>query len=393
MAPSHKPGNQHWKGKNHRHHDQQQQQLSQQELQISSHPVNPFETGIGCDQYGLLEIDRALRRRGDFARACHELALVLRTAYDLLSKSAQAAVFQDVLTAFQQLPQSGGSRQKAAAVVLLRAAQAVLPKQRKMTAVSEFRRTSLANHRTSKREKQSDNKHDDNDSDDSDADILEMSHLPMDVVAHVLDYLDPPSLVAVSAVCRSFCELSASNEELWEAHFTALFGVEAAAEAIERVRRGHKEGGSGEERGGRMLDPGSRGLPVVDRRAQWRRAFERAACRGDRASFLSSNRAYCTTCNRLLWISSPKLRYASASADNRDDALTSKLQTAVHDGHCLVRSRGKEPLQHALYPLSPEEVVLFLKDGCIPMSELLSDSDSDDEHGSAFRLWAPPSIR
>ncbi|XP_042389442.1 F-box protein At5g52880-like isoform X4 [Zingiber officinale] len=101
-------------------------------------------------RYEELGLAEALSRRHDYSAACHELALILRLAYAHLPKNLQSVVFQDTLSAFRLLPEVQTGYGISSANVLLQAAEAALPKQKKAIAVSEFKHAAVAYKRRSK---------------------------------------------------------------------------------------------------------------------------------------------------------------------------------------------------------------------------------------------------
>eukprot|EP00897_Mesotaenium_endlicherianum_P003040 jgi/Mesen1/2764/ME000170S01880 len=190
-----------------------------------------YESTACVDDYMTLQLQPAFLRRRDYAEACRELALLLRKLYAAASKSLQAVLFDDTIVAFQRLPLMGGSEQKAAAHLLLRAAEAVLPKQRRQVAALEFKQACLTWTRNYRRLYGSGGGGGGDETDDDDAaDHAGAAQLPLDVMHSVLRFLDAVSLARVAAVCSSFRHLAA-DERLWRAQMLEIFGEHGAPEA------------------------------------------------------------------------------------------------------------------------------------------------------------------
>ncbi|KAH9309595.1 hypothetical protein KI387_037506 [Taxus chinensis] len=150
-------------------------------------------------RYEELELRVALARRWDYVEACKELAVILRGAYSKLSKNLQALIFQDTLAAFRLLPEAETSQRILAANLLLQAAEASLPKQKKALAITEFKHAAVALRRRSKFRSQE----------------TEPLQLTSDVLIYIFDLLDVRSLVSAGLVCSdAICLRNAWNVDM-----------------------------------------------------------------------------------------------------------------------------------------------------------------------------------
>ncbi|KAJ4787643.1 F-box protein [Rhynchospora pubera] len=211
------------------------------------------------NRYEDLGIAAALSRPWDFPTACSELSAILRLCYSHLPKTLQSLVFQDTLLAFRTLPDIQTGYGVAAAKSLLRAVEAVLSKQKKAAAVSEFKRSVVAHSRRSKS--------------CYDGGTLQ---LPLDVLVHVFSFLDMRSLVAASLVCWSWN--SAANENtLWQIEYSIFFGASCIKD-IETANR---------------LD--------------WKKAFQHKY-KGELSIEAPTNRAVCRNCCSIVWLCSLSCR-------------------------------------------------------------------------------------
>ncbi|XP_078151839.1 F-box protein At5g52880-like [Carex rostrata] len=162
--------------------------------------------------YEELGIAAALSRPWDYPTACDELSAMLRLGYSHLSKPLQFLVFQDTLLAFRILPDIQTGYGVAATNSLLQAAEAVLPKQKKAAAVSEFKRSVVAHKRRSKS--------------NYDGDTVELSQ---DVLICLFSFLDMRSLVAAGLVCKSW-NSAAKENTLWKIEYSLFFGSSGVKE-------------------------------------------------------------------------------------------------------------------------------------------------------------------
>ncbi|KAJ3684951.1 hypothetical protein LUZ61_014115 [Rhynchospora tenuis] len=210
-------------------------------------------------KYEDLEIAAALSRPWDYPTACYELCAILRFSYSRLSKTDQSLVFQDTLLAFRILPDIQTGYEVAAANALLRAVEAVLPKQKKAAAVSEFKRSIVAHSRRSKSF--------------YDGGTLQ---LPLDVLVHVFSFLDMRSLAAASLVCWSWN--SAANENtLWNIKYSIFFGASCIKD-IETANR-----------------------------LNWKKAFQHKY-KDELSIEAPTNRAVCRNCCSMVWLSTLSCR-------------------------------------------------------------------------------------
>ncbi|XP_057853277.1 F-box protein At5g52880 isoform X4 [Cryptomeria japonica] len=144
--------------------------------------------------------------RWDYVEACKELAVILRGAYSKVPKNLQALMFQDTLAAFRLLPGADTSQRILAANLLLQAAEASLPKQKKALAITEFKHAAVALRRHSKFRHQ-------------EADPLQLTN---DVLVHIFGFLDVRSLVSTGLVCR-YWNLASKDNTLWQAKYQLHF--------------------------------------------------------------------------------------------------------------------------------------------------------------------------
>ncbi|XP_024518644.1 F-box protein At5g52880-like [Selaginella moellendorffii] len=293
-------------------------------------------------RYSSLRLGEALNRRCDYARACKELAVLLKQAYGIAPKSLQAALFQDLLAAFRILQDhpwcSAGDFSAASA--LLQASDSVLPKHKKGLAAGEFRKAAISLQRSSKNQSELD----------------ESCQLPVDVLVHVFSFLDPISLATAGCVCRSW-NSEYKDANLWQKLFTVV--LENTSFDPTRVLQL-----AGFELGD---DDSSTPLRVKDVSIQkigcWKKAFEIAVLRSPKLLYLFT-RAQCLTCKATFW--------------------SSELCLQTFANQCS----KKNFQEHKLRPLLLEQVVSFVLMGSRQAYNTKKDSDSDEDQYLPYaKLW------
>ncbi|GLJ38243.1 hypothetical protein SUGI_0778550 [Cryptomeria japonica] len=296
--------------------------------------------------YEELELRVALSRRWDYVEACKELAVILRGAYSKVPKNLQALMFQDTLAAFRLLPGADTSQRILAANLLLQAAEASLPKQKKALAITEFKHAAVALRRHSKFRHQ-------------EADPLQLTN---DVLVHIFGFLDVRSLVSTGLVCR-YWNLASKDNTLWQAkyqlHFDTCLPNDAHRKKSMNNALDDKVGSHNQNL--QRLELGVH--------TDWYEAFK-IAFEGHPSRVFMSNRAYCPTCKLTFWL------------NNRDSSLDGRISKHSH--------------QHRLKPMRPDQVLHFLLSESLESSSS-SSSDSDSEgvlvvDQRLSKLWAYPKL-
>ncbi|XP_023550710.1 F-box protein At5g52880 [Cucurbita pepo subsp. pepo] len=95
----------------------------------------------------------------------------------------------------------------SAAHLLAQGVEASLPKQKRNSAIVEFKKAMVAHKRRSKARQE----------------VKGSSQLPQDVLVHIFRFLDIESLVSAGLVCRSW-NAAADDEYLWRFQYTTFFG-------------------------------------------------------------------------------------------------------------------------------------------------------------------------
>ncbi|KAK1281507.1 F-box protein [Acorus calamus] len=287
-------------------------------------------------RYEQLGLEQLLDRSISYPSACTELSFILRGLYAKVPKPLQALLFNHTITAFRRLSCMQTSDGLSAANALLQAAEAVLPKQKKVMDVMEFKHAVVAHKRQSK----------------SVQDGEGSTELPQDVLIRIFKSLDMCSLVSVSLVCRAW-NSAASDGMLWQSQYSLLFGIHPKMKA-RTCKSAH------EQRQAALCqkthDEDSMGLVNV---LNWKEVFRTTYTRK-----FTSNRGYCEHCKSVLWLS--------------DTSCAS-----LHHHHLNHQPKIK--------PITPCQVVEFLLHKSLPSSTWSSDSESDPEDdGRLPRLWAYP---
>ncbi|OVA18928.1 F-box domain [Macleaya cordata] len=230
------------------------------------------------ERYQKLSLRESLSRVYDYPSACNELSFILRGAYAKVPKNLQSIIFDDTLIAFRLFPKVHTQSGKSAANLLLQAAEAALPKQKKVLAVTEFKHAVVAHKRRCKAQK------------DEEGSLVQ---LPQDVLVHIFSYLDMQSLVAVGLVCWSW-SLAANDNQLWLAQYVTFF---ESSESNKQIGKPTVEWSIDLHQKKESMNVKT----VVD----WREAFKMAYL--DKfSSRLRSNRGYCGHCKSIVWLSNMK---------------------------------------------------------------------------------------
>uniref|UniRef100_A0A2P2K3N0 F-box protein At5g52880 n=3 Tax=Rhizophora mucronata TaxID=61149 RepID=A0A2P2K3N0_RHIMU len=283
-------------------------------------------------RYQKLGFQEGLSRSHHYPVACKELSLILREAYNKVPKNLQSTIFQDILSAFRLLPEMQTRSAISAAHGLFQSTEAVLPKQKKNLAATEFRHAMVAHKRRSK----------------SNPEEERTVELPQDIIVDIFSFLDMQSLVAACLVCRSW-NSAASHNNLWQSQFAIYFDSNLNSSQDNELQNAMvgKDGAS------EILQDSTTGTSI-----DWREAFKRAYL-GNSSKKLTSNRGYCDRCEAIVWLSNMK-------CCNED---------------CKLR-----PETGPIMPVSSYQVVDYLLNGS---SSLVcsSDSDCESDDGLISRLW------
>ncbi|GAB4826301.1 hypothetical protein Ancab_009165 [Ancistrocladus abbreviatus] len=286
------------------------------------------------ERYQKLELRDSLSLSYRYPFVCRELSLILRLAYSKVPKTLQALILEDTLTAFRLLPQMQTQSAVSAANVLVQSAEAAMPKQKRALVLTEFRQAKVAHKRRSRGCKEDKGP----------------CQLPQDVLTHIFSFLDLQSLVSAGSVCRSW-NASASDNYLWQILYETYFG-DSDSSTNTKVRIGGKPVNDREHAPSENV--------ALSGSFNWKDAFRRAYI-GTPLRRFRFGRAYCGYCNSIAW---------------QSDDLT-----------CPNIHPGMGSLGLVIKPiLSPNQVVTYiLEDSYLMIYSSDSDSDSDGESG--FRLW------
>ncbi|KAF3432909.1 hypothetical protein FNV43_RR24011 [Rhamnella rubrinervis] len=292
---------------------------------------NPLE------RYQKLCLRESFPRIHRYPLACKELSFILRSAYAKFPKNLQALIFQDTLTAFRLLPGMQTSNAVSAAHLLLRGAEAALPKQKRNLAVTEFKQAMVAHKRRRKARQEEKGS----------------SQLPQDVLMHVFGFLDVQSLASVGQVCWSW-NLAANDNHLWQMQYATFFRSSDNGLKINGRQRYEVE--DNEDTSLQEQEE-----MVTRSSIDWREAFKRAYI-GRSSKKLTSSRGYCGHCNTIVWL---------------DNTKCSNVHIGLDSGNQQVK------------PVSPSQIVEYILDDSTSATE--SDSSSSDSDGDSERgLWAYP---
>ncbi|THG04997.1 hypothetical protein TEA_024189 [Camellia sinensis var. sinensis] len=228
----------------------------------------------------------------------------------------------------------------SAANLLIQSAEAVLPKQKKVLAVTEFKHAKVAHKRRCKDRQEEGS-----------------IQLPQDVVVHIFSFLDLQSLLLAASVCRLW-NSAASDNHLWHLQHVMYFGDSnncSKGRGLQMQRYGILEN---DEHMQLQMEVNA-GTDT-----DWRDTFKEA-CKGNSLKKLTSHRGYCGHCDAVVWLSNMK----------------------CSNKHCRLNSKNQQ-IKH----ISLEQIVMYIVHGTpfmIPSSD--SDSgDSDSDEGSFRKLWAIP---
>ncbi|CAL5367406.1 unnamed protein product [Camellia sinensis] len=231
----------------------------------------------------------------------------------------------------------------SAANLLIQSAEAVLPKQKKVLAVTEFKHAKVAHKRRCKDRQEEGS-----------------IQLPQDVVVHIFSFLDLQSLLSAASVCWLW-NSAASDNHLWHLQHVMYFGDSNNCSK-----------GRGLQKYGILENDEHMQLQMevnAGNNTDWRDTFKKA-CKGNSLKKLTSYRGYCGHCDAVVWLSNMK-------CSNKHCRLNSKSQKIKH--------------------ISPEQygemkIVEYILHGSPSMiSSSDSDSgDSDSDEESFRKLWAIP---
>ncbi|KAJ4705920.1 F-box protein [Melia azedarach] len=242
---------------------------------------NPME------RYQKLGLKEALPRIYRYPIACKELSFILRAAYTKLPKNVQSLIFEDALAAFRLLPEIQTSSAVSATHLLLQSVEAVLPKQKKNLAVTEFKHAKVAHKRRCKARREDQGS----------------VQLPEDVLIYIFSFLDMQSLVSVGLVCWSW-NLAASDNHLWQLQYAIYFGNSDNSSKVKVQRSGRDT----------LLQDNLASESCID----WREAFKKEYI-GNSSKKLTSNRGFCGHCKAVVWLNNLK-------CSNEHHGLKSKNQ-------------------------------------------------------------------
>ncbi|GMH08940.1 hypothetical protein Nepgr_010780 [Nepenthes gracilis] len=279
------------------------------------------------ERYQKLKLKDSLIVSYRYPIASRELSFILRFVYSEVPKALQALILEDTLTAFRLLPQMQTQSAVSAANVLIQSAEAALPKQKRVLAITEFKQAKVAHKRRSKACKE-------------DTGLVQ---LPQDVLVHLFSFLDMQSLVSAGLVCRLWYA-AATDNYLWQRHSAAYFcDLDSFVENKVCIS-------------GRSIKEDVGAVGSFD----WKDAFRRKYT-GYPSWKFNYNRGYCRYCNLIVWLNNLM---------------------------CPNAHLGQISEYHMIKPvLSPNQVVAYiLEDSLLMLDSSDSDSGSDGEFG--YKLWA-----
>ncbi|KAL3630657.1 hypothetical protein CASFOL_023641 [Castilleja foliolosa] len=225
----------------------------------------------------------------------------------------------------------------SAANSLLHSAEFALPKQKRALAVTEHKHAVVASKRKSKTNQEEQG----------------LNLLPHDILVHIFSFLDVQSLVSASAVCRSWNGV-ASDKRLWKLLYASFF---SNSENV-TMHYGFKTHGvsKNDDKVQHSLEGDGAGIGI-----DWKCAFK-TAFKDTSFRKLKSYRGYCWSCCSIVWLSCNK---------------------------CSNKSNSKDSSNHQISPISRQQIVEYILGGGL-ISDSSSESDSDSEDASIFKLWAYP---
>ncbi|KAI4378158.1 hypothetical protein MLD38_015680 [Melastoma candidum] len=290
------------------------------------------------ERYRRLGIRESLAVEHRYPTACRDLSFILRGAYDRLPKHLKSLVFHDTSAAFRLLPEMKAQSAVSAATLLVQAAEAALPKQKKNLAVSEFKRAKIAYKKHCKiRQESSDS-----------------VQLPHDVLLHIFSFLDFQSIMSASLVCWAW-NVAGNDNSVWQSVCRRTF-VARVNDEVEREQDKHH------------------GIIRKDKKQEaptdWKEIFRRMHLGKTHKRLFTSDRGYCRLCKSIVWLNN----------------------LACPNPHI-----GSKSTSNDIKRVSQQRVVDYIL--CDSSSDSDSDTGSDsDTCGQAFdcgndevhRLWAYP---
>ncbi|KAF6146776.1 hypothetical protein GIB67_007490 [Kingdonia uniflora] len=276
-------------------------------------------------RYETLKLRHHLSCTLDYSSACTELSFIIRKAYTDLPKTLQSILFQDILSAFKFLPEVQTRQGMSAANLLLQAAEASLPRLKRMLAITEFKHAVIAH------KKRYNTKNDEEDSPEQ---------LPQDVLLLIFSLLDMRSLVAASRVCWSW-RSAANDNKLWQLQCDVYFESSQSAEKRSSNFSCDK-----------VVDA----TTIID----WKDTFKRGYI-GKFSWKFSSHRGYCKQCKVMVWL---------------DNMKCSNMHPKLKVENPQIR------------PICHQQVVTYLRHGSFWAYFPSSDSDSDSDSDATSKLWA-----
>ncbi|XP_021764988.1 F-box protein At5g52880-like [Chenopodium quinoa] len=282
-------------------------------------------------RYQKLELRKSLTLSYRYPIACTELAGILRSAYAKSPKPLQSLLLEDTIAAFRLLPQMQTQSAVSAANLLSQSAEAALPKQKRSLAAAEFKQAKVAYKRRAKTQLEE----------------KDPVQLPQDVLVHLFNFLDLPSIVSAGMVCRSW-NAAATDNYLWQFHYNCHFGDSQS------ILKG--EGFQGGVTADGRQHTASNGV-FKDANYDWKDAFRRTYL-GLPSWRYKYNRGYCCHCSSIVWLSN-------------------------------LKCPKKHLSQQQLRPMSPSQIVRYIFDD-LKIWWLIhdSDSESDEDEGPGNRFWA-----
>lgn len=176
--------------------------------------------------YLAIDVRWGLLRADTYAQAVAELEeiLAIYKARDT-PKDFRKAVEADIAVATAS-PLAAGPAQARALASLMAAAERVLPQSKRQALAREYKQRQLERARAARRRHTADSS---DDGSDGEAEPLSIA-LPRECLDAIVAQLDPLSLVAAAATCRTWRD-AAQADELWAPLLRATFGA-AEADAV-----------------------------------------------------------------------------------------------------------------------------------------------------------------
>ncbi|XP_021839835.1 F-box protein At5g52880 isoform X2 [Spinacia oleracea] len=287
-------------------------------------------------KYKNLKLRESLSVSYRYPIVCNELGVILRLGYSKSPKPLQSLILEDTIAAFRLLPQMQTQGAVSAANLLSQSAEAALPKQKRGLAATEFKQAKVAYKRRSKTQ----------------VEDKDVGQLPQDVLVHLFNFLEMPTLVTVGMVCRSWNEAAVDNY-LWKFHYNTHF---SDSESILKMED-RQDGVTAKDRQHTASNGESE-----DVNYDWKDAFRRLylAIPSRRYKY---NRGYCGQCRSIVWLSNLK----------------------CPNKHSSRRGSGGQLLK----PLSPSQIVRYILDDTywLIYSSDTDDDDSESDEVPCTRFW------